>query len=218
MPSNFRNLMSKFFGVGAPRPTASTPPPVPPAPKTAEDYVRELDKILVDAQSKLEKFIDDLDLRIIKRNMQNISFVRPPEKIKSTVQKSKPIPGPSDPNLDLSKNPPAKKPNPIFESNHSAWRRKATELKDIMQSVVMDLQNFLVKVARAGGYNPPNTDLASLTRDISQKKFPNIDRPAALSIIKKLKIFQFGYKELVNWVNFFHKVEKDQQRAAKKKI
>lgn len=216
MPSNFKSLMSKFFGVKPATPTPSPIPSVPPAAKTGEDYIKELDKILGNSQTKLETFIDDLDLRIIKRNMQNISFIRPPEKLKQIKNKSKLLPGPSDVNLDLSKNPPLKKPNPIFESH--GWRKKETALKDVMQGAVMDLQNFLVGVARTGGYNPPNTDLASLTRDVAQKKFPNIDRPTALTIIKKLKIFQIAYKELINWMNFFHRVEKNQQRAAKKKI
>jgi len=217
MPSNFKSLMSKFFGV---KPTTPTPTPsTPPAPKTGEDYIKELDKILDNSQSKLEKFIDELDLRIIKRNMQNISFVKPPEKSKQIKQNSKLIPGPSDLNLDLAKTPPVKKPNPILESSSPAgWRKRATALKDVMQGAVMDIQNFLVNVAQSGGYNPPNTDLTSLIRDMAQKKFPNIDRPTSLAIIKKLKVFQLGYKELVSWVNFFHTVEKNQLKASKKKI
>lgn len=222
MPSNFRNLMNKFWGV---RPTAapSSATPAPTTPKTGQDYLNELDKILQVNEQKLQSFINGIDLRIIKRNMADISFLKPTQNIRRKKKKDDKLPFDVNKPVDFVNNPPTRKDGlPISSivenTSHLEWRKRAEKLKDVIQGTLKDLENFLTNMARTSGYNPPKTDLGSLTTDLAKNKFPGIDRQTVLEIIKKLRTFRSTYGELILWLQFFQRTEKAKIKANKKKI
>src|SRR4051812_28168079 len=109
MPSNFLNYVKQMFGV-SPK-SKSAPAATPARPRTSHDYLIELDKILRNNQSKLEEFVENLKIKFLKRNMLDISFIKSPtKKVKFNIKKVDPIPGPTNTNLDFSKDLPTTTP------------------------------------------------------------------------------------------------------------
>lgn len=222
MPSIFRNLTNKFFGIPFKKTTPPSIASTSPKVKTGQDHINDLDQILQNIDKKFRDFLETVKNKNISRIMSHdINFIHPIEKVKHKVSKSQLVPAPKD--IDFKSTPPSlpKKNLPInnvFEVKHLEWRKRAGGLKDLMDGSVIDIQNYLINLARNVGYNPSKTDLKSLTNDLYKNKFVGLDRNVVLEIIKRLKIFKIAYNQLLTWFNLFQNTEKKQFKAYQKKI
>jgi len=216
----YRDLMNRFFGVRS-KPTPTSVPA--PKPKGPQDYVTDLDNILKHAQLKLTNLLHSPDLKPLRKYLGNISFTQETEKFKK-FKKLPPIPGPKNLDLDLSKNPPAPNPkkglplNSVIEGAHINFKKRATGLRELLNETTKEIQEYLLEMAQSVNYNPPQKDIRSLTTDLAKNKFTGIDRKTVLEVLKRIKIFRRAYDYIMTWVNFFERIEKNQEKAARKKI
>lgn len=217
---NYRDLMRRFFGVRQKPTPTSTPAP---AHKGPQDYVTDLDNILKNAQLKLTNLLQSPDLRPLRRYLGDVDFTHETERFKK-FKKLPPIPAPKDPNLDLSKNPPVPNSrkglpiNSVIEGAHINFKKRADGLRELLNETAVEIQKYLLDMAQSVNYNPPKKDIRSLTTDLSKNMFTGIDRKTILQVLKKIKVFRGAYDYLMTWIIFFERTEKNQAKAARKKI
>lgn len=221
--SNYLNLVSKFFGVRPKNAPAATLAQAPPVKKVGQDYVTDLDNILKNAQLKFTNLLQSPDLKPLRRYIGDVDFIQQSEKLKR-LRPTPMVSGPANPDLDFSKNPPVSNSkkglpiNSIMEGAHLDWKKRANRLRDLINETAREIQEYLIDMAQSVNYNPPKKDIRSLTTDLGKNRFTGIDRKTVLEVIKRIKIFRSAYDHIVTWINFFERIDKNQSKAARKKI
>lgn len=214
----FKNIFNRK------RVTPSTRISLPVAPtssvKKEEEYIERLNQVLADCQDQLNKFISNLDIKLIKRNMSLINFIPKPPKHDPDQNPKLKIQTPvqiTDPNPDLTKNiPTPDKPpiNTIFESDVRVWRERSNKLEEIMKIFINNITTYLQGLSKDIGYIPTQKNFSGLIHEFS--KFPNLTPQTRKRIRVRLHHFLISYNQLNTWLKFFKREEDRIRRAVKK--
>lgn len=223
-----RDYLRNFFA----RKPAATPPvpapaapgaPVVPNPAVAQKFIGELNGILNRHQQALSSYIQTVNIKSLKRRLEEFDFRHIPTRPERAKAKENPalIPFPGSP-APAPGTPPTKKkkptlpPNSIFnEAQSREWKPRIAGLQKVLEDVNKDVLEFLLKIARESGYTPKNPkDIRSVVSEM--KNFTILDKKTLQILRIKLIGFMITYRGLEGWLKLFSRTQHAQQGAEKK--